>query len=389
MGRRATGTVEPLKGSIRLKFTVHGTRCVEPVALAPTPANIKAAQRLLENVQRAIAAGVYRREDFFEGEASTRAPTTFSEYATDWLSGWVKAPSTKRTYKTAFDASWNPHFGTVRIDQLRQRHIRQAVAARAKEIQAHTLNNHLSPLRECLRAAVADKLIPDSPAEGIENLPSQKVEPDPFEVEEREAVLAHMRAKYDEQIWNYFVVAFHTGMRPSEQIALIWGDVDWKKRKLRVERARVDGEEKQSTKTNHKRYVDLSDVAIAALTRQKAHTFMKGAAIFENPNTRRPWNDVQLQRLNYFIPTLKALGLRHRDCYQTRHTFATTALMGNVNPAYISKQLGHTTMAMLFATYGRWLDGADGGAEAKKLNAALTAPPPELSTNCPRDESKV
>lgn len=385
MGRRATGTVEPLRASIRLKFTVHGQRCVETLELAPTPANIKAAQRTMAEIQRAIGTGVYVREDFFEArsERSTQ-PTTFAEYAEDWLKGWVKAPSTKRTYKTAFDASWNPHFGTVRLEQLRQRHIRQAVAARSKEISAQTLNNHLSPLRECLRAAVADKLIKDSPAEGVINLPVQKSEPDPFEAAERDAVLAHIGAKYDPQIWNYFTIAFHTGLRPSEQIALVWGDVDWKKRKLTVERARVDGEEK-ATKTNRKRYIDLSDVAIAALTRQKAHTFMKGGAIFENPNTRRPWNDVQLQRLNYFIPTLRALGLRHRDCYQTRHTFATTLLMGGVNPAYISKQLGHASLAMLFATYGRWLEDADGGAEAQKLNAVLSNPPEKSSTNCPRD----
>lgn len=372
MGRRATGTIEPLKGAIRLKFTVHGTRCVEPVDLAPTPANLKAAQTLLDRIQRAIAAGVYRREDFFDGGPSKSAPATFSDYATDWLTGWVKAPSTKRTYKTAFDASWNPHFGTVRLDQLRQRHIRQALAARSKEISAHTLNNHLSPLRECLRAAVADKLIPDSPAGGIENLPTQKTEPDPFDRGEREAILDHMRAKYDDQVWAYYMTAFHTGARPCEQIVLRWADVDWKKRKLRVERARVDGEEKNATKTYKPRYIDLSDDALAALTRQKAHTFMKPHGyIFENPNTRRPWNNEQCQRQNYFIPTLKALGLRHRDAYQTRHTFATVLLMGNVNPAYISKQLGHTSLAMLFATYGRWLEDSDGGAEATKANAVL------------------
>jgi len=67
-------------------------------------------------------------------------------------------------------------------------------------------------------------------------------------------------------------------------------------------------------------------------------------------------------------PTLKAVGLRHRDCYQTRHTFATTALMAGVNPAYIARQLGHTNMGMLLKHYARWIDGADKGREATLVN---------------------
>jgi len=39
------------------------------------------------------------------------------------------------------------------------------------------------------------------------------------------------------------------------------------------------------------------------------------------------------------------------------------------NPAYIARQLGHTTTAMLFKHYARWIDGADRGREAAKLAA--------------------
>jgi integrase len=381
MGRRATGTVEPLKGSIRLKFTVGGARCVERLDLAPTPANLKAAAAHLSKVAAAIAAGTYCREDFFEAREEDRVEgahsgaTTFSVWAEAWLATWVKAGSTKRTYKTAFDASWNPHFGQKKLRELRASHIKTAVATRAKELKPGTLNNHLSPLRECLRAAVEDKLILASPAAGVENLPRQRPEPDPLSGEERDLMLAHLHRKFPEQVWNYYTLAFHTGLRPSEQIAVRWGDVDWRTRKLRIQRARVDGEEKASTKTNRVRHIDLSDAALAALQRQKAHTFLKAHGyVFENPNTLRPWNNEAQQRIVYFAPTLKALGLRHRDAYQTRHTFATALIMAGVKPAYIARQLGHTTTALLFETYSKWLDDTDGGAEAKALNNALMTP---------------
>ena len=52
--------------------------------------------------------------------------------------------------------------------------------------------------------------------------------------------------------------------------------------------------------------------------------------------------------------------------------------MGGINPAYIAKQLGHSSLAMVFKVYAKWIDQADKGAEAQKANAVLSIVP-ELS----------
>ncbi|EJL26614.1 phage integrase family protein [Caulobacter sp. AP07] len=44
---------------------------------------------------------------------------------------------------------------------------------------------------------------------------------------------------------------------------------------------------------------------------------------------------------------------RRRGAYQTRHTFATIPLMGGINPAYIARQLGHASLAMVFKVYAK------------------------------------
>jgi len=143
---------------------------------------------------------------------------------------------------------------------------------------------------------------------------------------------------------------------------------------VRIERARVRAVLK-GTKTSTVRDVDLTDRMIDLLKRQKAYTFMKGldASIFENPSSGNPWPDVQDQRKLYFHPTLRRLGLRMRDAYQTRHTYATLALMAGVNPAYIARQLGHANTAMLFKHYSKWIDGADADREKTKLNNVFGA----------------
>lgn len=51
-----------------------------------------------------------------------------------------------------------------------------------------------------------------------------------------------------------------------------------------------------------------------------------------------------------WCPTIKALGIRDRVA---RHTFATLCLMAGMNPAYVSRQMGHINAKMFFETYSK------------------------------------
>ena len=97
--------------------------------------------------------------------------------------------------------------------------------------------------------------------------------PDPFDRDEMERIMTYMQSHFDEQVWNWYEFAFGTGMRPSEQIVVYWSDIDWKRRTIRVQRARVRHVLK-STKTRSARDVDLTSRMMAVLHRQKAHSFI-------------------------------------------------------------------------------------------------------------------
>ena len=124
----------------------------------------------------------------------------------------------------------------------------------------------------------------------------------------------------------YFEVAFFTGMRSEELIALRWCDIDWNDQTIRVERARTAGELKP-LKTYNARDIDLVSRALAALQTMKPWTMMRGmeAAIFQNVETNKPLYDERSQRDHFWTPTLRRLGIRHRRAYQTRHTYATNS----------------------------------------------------------------
>jgi integrase len=71
------------------------------------------------------------------------------------------------------------------------------------------------------------------------------------------------------------------------------------------------------------------------------------------------------------------IGIRHRACYQTRHTFATLNLMAGANPMWVSRQMGHASMKMLLERYSKWIDREDQSRECSKIENLINMSPEE------------
>ncbi|MBA1202662.1 integrase [Pseudomonas capeferrum] len=74
--------------------------------------------------------------------------------------------------------------------------------------------------------------------------------------------------------------------------------------------------------------------------------------------------------IKHFKLALKALGIRERRQYDTRHTYATMCLMAGMNPAFIANQLGHS-VEMLLSTYAKWISSSSDWRELEKLPARV------------------
>lgn len=55
------------------------------------------------------------------------------------------------------------------------------------------------------------------------------------------------------------------------------------------------------------------------------------------------------------VSNAKRAGLKARNPYQTRHTYATLLLAAGESPEWIANQMGHTTATMLFRVYSRYV----------------------------------
>lgn len=362
--------IEIRKGTIRIWFHWEGKRCREQLNISPNPANTRYAERLRAEIITKIKLGVFRYTEYFpDSPRAGHAPASrieFKEYAATYLHLRSDlAKSTLKSYQAALTGFWYPSIGKRPLVDIDFTEIATALAKR-KWVSNKTRNNYLIIARQIFDAAFVDGIIQRSPMDRVRNAKVQRPEPDPLTIPEIDQVITAINERYDEQVTTYFEFAFFTGLRTSELIALEWGDVDFQRRQVRVHQAKVEGEIK-NTKTSRIRHVDLNTRALAALIRQKEHTFLAGKQVFHNPVTGNPWADDYRQRISYWHPTLKSLGMRARDAYQTRHTYATLLLMAGTNPAYVAQQLGHTTMKMTLERYARWLPHADNGAEIAKF----------------------
>lgn len=370
MARKGTG-VEIRDRSIRVGFSHQGRWTRETLKLAPTPANVRYAEKLVARVNAEIAAGTFDYGATFPDSKKapkTASNQTFGEACDAWFKTKGRlAKKTQTQYRNALEV-WKGLLGAdTPLSKLAHGRLAGLVGSHPWA-SAKLLNNYLICLRGVMTLACRELKI-DNPMDGIENSRTQAKGPDPLTGKERDAVVGYMAVHFHPYVWRYFAFAFATGARPEEIIALRWGDVDMDRKMVRIERARSAGMD-GPLKTYEARDVELTATAIKALIgmmeRGPDHVFI-------NPVTNKPWHDERSQRDHYWKPTLKALGIRERRAYCTRHTYAATALMAGVNPAYIARQMGHKNARMLFHVYAKWIDGADGGRERDRLSQAQLA----------------
>ena len=188
--------------------------------------------------------------------------------------------------------------------------------------------NILSPLRAALQDALHDDVIQSNPLLGWtyqrNEAPAAKDHVDPFTKEEQQVIIEEATR----QIKNQCIVFFWTGMRTSELIALEWIDIDWNRKKIKVNKAFTSAsqvDETTKTKTGT-REIDMLPPVEQALISQKQHTLLQGGKIFFNPLTGKPWTGDQQIRKSFWIPLLKCVNVRYRNPYQARQTFASMML---------------------------------------------------------------
>ena len=189
----------------------------------------------------------------------------------------------------------------------------------------------------------------DNPYDDIKSLKEPKTDIQPFTLEEVWKFINGVRADYH----NYYLVRFFTGMRTSEIDGLTWENIDFNRREIVIKQAYVKGKIVPPKTQESYRAIQMSPWVYDALKEQQTITYKRSDYVF-CAHTGEPldYNNVNKR---VWHPTLKILGLKKRNAYQTRHTAATLWLAAGESPEWIASQMGHSTTKMLFNTYSRYV----------------------------------
>lgn len=376
MGRDGTGVRAASATSIEIAFTYRRVRCRERIALKPTPANLKAAERHRAAILDAIARDTFDYATTFPDSPRAiqfaREPGAAISLAV-WLDRWMRnvSPGLKASTRATHRRIVNrliEGLGAHTLTALRWRDIRAWIDL--QEVGNKTGNNLLSVLRSALQAAVDDDIIETNPIAGhrLRHTPGPHPgdEIDPFSADERAAILSAAAGQERHMIQ----FALWTGLRISELCALDWADVDWIGGQIRVARALTQaarGTPEDPKTAAGRRAVKLLGPARAALQAQRAHTELMGGPIFTNPRTGKRWPGDLTFRVGAWTRILRRAGVRYRYPYQLRHTYASMMLMAGERPQWLATQMGHRDWTFTARTYARWIatDAPDAGGLAE------------------------
>jgi len=375
MGKLFSTGVEAFSATtIRITFTHQNERCREPIQLEPTTANLKRAQQHRALILDAISKGTFNYAATFPNSkrAAKFAPTATALTVEDYLNTWL-AQQKPRLKTSTWDGYRKilhlliPPFGATALPELKRTALREWFET--KEVSNKTLTNMQSLLRAALQDAVMEELLESNPLFGWKytrrNPVKTKRHIDPFTTAEQSLILEQLEG----QTANLFQFAFWTGLRTSELVALEWGDVDWLKGSVRVQRALTQAADDPEEPKTHAglRDVKLLPAALEALTRQKQFTALANQHIFHNPRTDKPWPGDNALRQGTWLPALRRAGVRYRNPYQTRHTYASRMLTAGESPMWVAAQMGHSDWTMIAKVYGKWIPDAQPNAGMKAV----------------------
>lgn len=341
-----------------------GMECRETLSIEATPGNIRYATRLRAEVLNAIERRTFKYHEFFPNSPRARlfGPIPSRKTVGDLLHAYLKraeatlSPSTVRGYREVCKAHLFPQFEKTLLLELVPGELRDWLAG--LRLTTKRVRNILTPSRNVLDEAVADELIEFNPLDRIKlekvlarESRKSEYDPDPFSIDE---ILAILNA-CDGQEQNFWKCAFGSGLRTSEMISLEWAHLDFVHYRICVRKAQVEGVVKEPKTAAGERDIDMLRAAFEALNAQKHYTFLAGARVFLDPRYDNPWVG---DRPLYFRwgRILRRAGVRYRNPYQTRHTFASTLLACGVPSLYVAKQMGHRNTEMVNRHYGRWIE---------------------------------
>ena len=259
-----------------------------------------------------------------------------------------------------------PYFGKKELENITPLEIERWQNELMKKYKSSTIIKLRTIFSGILRKARNNDFIDRNPFEKVPGTRNQNIsEVNPFTEKELNKIISNSNG----YMKNFIQFMVASGMRPGEIVALKWSDIDFKRKKIDIERTRIrstkrgeikDGEVKT---VSSERGADMLILAEKALLKQKELT-SEYEYVFIN-QSKRPFYSHDIIGLN-FRKILKRSEVKERPLYNLRHTFASQLISKGADITWVSKMLGHKDITITLKVYTKFIK-EDDDARFKKI----------------------
>jgi integrase len=267
--------------------------------------------------------------------------------------------------------------GHVRVEDLTTATIRSWHGAISAEVGKYSANRALMFLKSALALAAEDfefrpPAMPSNLGRARHKAKKAILAPD--------QVSRLLQAAHDDLDRGiYYAFPFLTGVRPSEQLGLLWSEVDFAENAIRIRRAQTDGGALlEITKTEAGR----RDIPMAPVLRRMLLEWrvrcprLMGELhrVFPGPGRIQAWPKPRLPgggailyqnfRKRFWKPAFAKLDLPYVTPHSARHTFISVLQMQGVEVGLVAKLAGHANANVTLGHYTQAVRGGDAAIAA-------------------------
>lgn len=367
-------------GRLQIHVTYQGRRRYISVGLPDTELNRIRAEEICREISKDLAYSNFDesldRYRMMSASYVPPKPLNESKRITDLLAAWERYAAfkdkqielTTKIAKYQVIENW--------IKRLPQRSLDSAVMIRDYVVSETTPRNAkyvLAQFAACCKFAVNSGLLESNPFDGMAadiKRPKAKKRIDPFTKEEAAVIIQRFRQQMPAYA-PFVEFRFLTGCRPSEAIALKWGDINARFTKITFSRAAVrcqgqmvmkslKTEERREFRCNGQLANFLQELHAVAVSSGKGG---KDDLVFPSPNGKLI-NESDFLLVHWkgredkpgLVTQLVEEGSvsRYRCFYNTRHSFITWSLKAGIDVVTIAQWVGNSPKT-IFENYAGYL----------------------------------